>query len=228
MKVAQVLFLITIALTVDLCAQVTLPANSSQAEPSRAEIPKGTFLWSKKSISTGHDAGDLEGFVNRAVLYGGEIEEVNDEPEVPVYDGPAYIESDDRDEPEDDLQKPVEVLQTQADSDVPESSGPQVQEEGPDDGVDLRFTWTDKRFADAIDTRAGARGVMIYYADDTFYDIARLHAFVEEGRDLITSAGNIDADRIEVIFGGFRADPQVEYWIVPPGGKSPQPTPQER
>jgi hypothetical protein len=41
---------------------------------------------------------------------------------------------------------------------------------------------------------------------------------------LIDSRG-VDRQRLEVIDGGYREEPMMEFWIAPPGAKPPTPTP---
>ncbi len=93
---------------------------------------------------------------------------------------------------------------------------------------DLKFYWVNKKFPVEIAAKKGSNGVMIFYADDQYYDINKLQHFVDEGRDFLSAAGNLPAGRIQVLFGGYGANPYVEYYIVPKGSKPPEPNPEER
>jgi hypothetical protein len=73
-----------------------------------------------------------------------------------------------------------------------------------------------------------ATGVLIFYADDEYYDIQKVEQFVNEGRDNIAKESKIDPRSIKIIFGGYRNSMEAEFWIVPPKGKMPKPTPEER
>ena len=46
--------------------------------------------------------------------------------------------------------------------------------------------------------------------------------FVEEGRNRIAENSTLQGDRIQVVFAGYRAAPQVELWVVPRGGPIPE------
>lgn len=92
----------------------------------------------------------------------------------------------------------------------------------------IRYSWTNKRLGPAIAARKAGRGVMIFYADDEFYDIARLEVFILEGRDRIAKAAGIDPDLIEVVFGGYRARVSIDSWLITEGGRTPEPTPERR
>jgi hypothetical protein len=41
----------------------------------------------------------------------------------------------------------------------------------------------------------------------------------------LTNNRGIDASRIEVIDGGYREEPTIEFWVIPAGAKPPQPVP---
>ena len=91
-----------------------------------------------------------------------------------------------------------------------------------------RFQWANVGLAKHAATRKGSGGVIIFYADDQQYDIGKLTSFIERGRDLLVTHGEIDRGRITVVFGGYRDTPEVEFWFVPKNGKGPVPTPAER
>ena len=91
-----------------------------------------------------------------------------------------------------------------------------------------KFDWVNERFGEVINSRKGSSGVMIFYADDTYYDISKLQAHIEEGKRKIVEANKISAKRIRVVYGGYRSEVQTEYWIVPKRGENPMPTAEER
>ena len=43
--------------------------------------------------------------------------------------------------------------------------------------------------------------------------------------DYLTNSRGVEVPRIEVIDGGYREQPMMEFWIVPSGAKPPTPTP---
>jgi hypothetical protein len=43
--------------------------------------------------------------------------------------------------------------------------------------------------------------------------------------DYLTNSRGVEAARIEVIDGGYREEPTMEFWIAPPGAVRPTPTP---
>jgi hypothetical protein len=91
-----------------------------------------------------------------------------------------------------------------------------------------RFEWADVGLADLISARKGSTGVIIFYADDKRYDIAKIRSFIRVGRDLLARNGRVASSRITFVFGGYRDTPEVEFWFVPAKGKAPVPTPSER
>jgi len=92
----------------------------------------------------------------------------------------------------------------------------------------LKFSWAKKAFGDAVKASATNGGVIVLYADDNYYDAERLIGFIEEGRNRIAEASDIGGERIQVVFGGYRAVPQVELWVVPQGTPMPEFKPENR
>jgi hypothetical protein len=211
-----------------------VPPGAEAPEPSwtvaQAEIKRNqTFQWASGALPD----DNLEEFVNRAVLYRDDADTLY--LGEPVFDGPVKI----TDEP--DSVRPVLVEAAKADpperlilESEPNQSEmmPQIEisakiELTPEDLYEMRYGWVPPRFAAAIKDRPGARGVVILYADDQFYDIARLQTFVEAGLGRMSHMTAPETS-IEVSFGGYRPQPEVEYYVVPAGGAQPEPHPQSR
>ena len=94
--------------------------------------------------------------------------------------------------------------------------------------LESKFAWAKKGFGDALKSDVTLHGVIVLYADDQYYDSSGLMEFVERGRDTIAERSGLEGDRIQVVFGGYRSVPQVEYWIVPQGGSVPEFKPEDR
>lgn len=92
----------------------------------------------------------------------------------------------------------------------------------------LKFAWARKAFGDAVQANPTNTGVIVVYADENYFELERLIGYVEEGRDKIASASKIGGERLQVVFGGYRAAPQVEMWIIPQGGAMPEFKPEDR
>jgi len=90
-----------------------------------------------------------------------------------------------------------------------------------------RFDWV-AVIADDVAATADTTGVMIFYADDRRYDISRLTKFVAKARDRLIAEAKIKRTRLQVQFGGYREDAEVEYWLIPSSGTPPEPHPDER
>lgn len=50
-------------------------------------------------------------------------------------------------------------------------------------------------------------------------------ARIDQWTAYLTDSRGIDRQRLEVIDGGYREEPTIEYWIAPSGAKPPTPTP---
>jgi hypothetical protein len=98
----------------------------------------------------------------------------------------------------------------------------------PEEELALRFKWTEVGLAKFISTRKKATALIIFYADDQRYDIAKLKTHIEQGRQRVADEAKIKADRIKVEFGGYRNQPEIEFWFVPLKGKHPVAMPEER
>ena len=126
-----------------------------------------------------------------------------------------------------DQPQPETPVEEQNEDNAPAQQG----EESHVDGArldTLKFAWARPAFGDAIKADAANTGIIVVYADENYYELDRLIGYVEEGRDKIASASKIGGDRIQVVFGGYRAAPQVEMWVLPQGGAMPEFKPEER
>ena len=92
----------------------------------------------------------------------------------------------------------------------------------------LKYSWAKKAFGEAVKASPTSNGVIVLYADENYYDVERLMGLVEEGRNRIVENVAMPGDRIQVVFGGYRATPQVELWVVPQGGPMPEFKAEER
>lgn len=98
----------------------------------------------------------------------------------------------------------------------------------PDERDKLNYSWAKKKYGEALKKDETAQGVLVFYADENYYDIDKLTSFIEEGRDRIAGNAEIEAGRIQVVFGGYRGLAQIECWIVPQGQNMPELKPEKR
>jgi hypothetical protein len=137
----------------------------------------------------------------------------------PGYDSPDFGSSSQSVEPENPTDAKAQQSEEQ----------PEQQQNGFDEDTSTagasdtgKYLWAKKSFGEAVKSNPVAGGVIVLYADENFYDIGSLMRFIEEGRDRIVQGAEISGDRIQVVFGGYRGAPQVEYWIVPHGAPMPE------
>ncbi|MEP6847962.1 MAG: hypothetical protein ABI999_03835 [Acidobacteriota bacterium] len=182
-------------------------APSSSETVSKPKMPKRkTFLWGRSGIGFNDEGSDiLDEFILPEV-------KAKQDAEFPA---DSVVENDGNTEASNDA--PVEEV-----SDAPEPPF------SPEDIQDLRFLWANEKFGSEIVGRKEASGILIFYADDQYYDISRVRYFVEEGKSRIANSAKLDLSRIQVIYGGYRDFPEAEFWIVPPGGEIPLAKPDER
>lgn len=92
-----------------------------------------------------------------------------------------------------------------------------------------RYGWIHLGLASRLANReTTATGIIQFYADERIYDIPRLHDFVAEARKRLAKYGRIAESRFIVVYGGYRPDPEVEFWIVRAGSAPPPLRPNER
>jgi len=81
-----------------------------------------------------------------------------------------------------------------------------------------------EEFAEALFDHKDTRGYLIFYADPRKYDIKGLKDRFAEGIKVMDEAIR-ENGRIELIYGGNRDRPEVEYFVGPKGGLRPLPSP---
>jgi hypothetical protein len=116
-----------------------------------------------------------------------------------------------------------EIVETQeTDAEVPEN--PEDVETEPEE----LFAWTSDYFAKALKKDKSAKGRVIFYADETTYDLTKAREIVESGMSDLAQKSGVNLSRVKIVFGGYRELPEIEFWIIPRGSKKPKPTPQPR
>lgn len=181
--------------------EAALSANSGENTPAQTRLFQRETLTAARSTA-------LADFMLPEVRSRLDAEPVSQD-ELPVYDSLPEYSNDD----------PVDTSETV------------VGEDGatnPDELNKLNYSWAKKKYGEALKNDAAARGVLVLYADENYYDIGKLTNFVEDGRDRIASGSEIDAGRIQVVYGGYRGLAQIELWIVPQGQDMPELKPENR
>jgi len=191
-----------------------VPPGAIPPEPTETvpepKLPKGTFLWSESYLGGGDDE---ENYLYEFVLPDVKAKMAEEQRLADIQSAvDAGADSD-----------PADLVNQQD-----EPAEPDDEQLSPEEARDAKFDWVKEKFGAEIASRKNSQGVLLLYADDQHYDITKLRQFVGEGRDRLAAASKIDSSRIEVVFGGYRDIPTVEYYIVPKGGKSPEPKPGER
>ncbi len=105
---------------------------------------------------------------------------------------------------------------------------PQQEELSEEERFDLLFGWADVGIGELLKKQKNDNGLIIFYANDEYFDISKINALIQQARNLITNNAGIKSSRIKVQFGGYRSYPEVEFWVVSAKGKKPVPTPEER
>lgn len=196
------------------------PAGAEAPQPTdtvaKPTLPKGeTYLYDSNNVGYSYEGADdfLKDFVLPSVQ--AEIDEQNRLAE----------EEWKRENPETGESAETTVEETTEESAEEETSVEQPTQEEIDE---IKFSWTNARFGEVIKKQKGATGVIIFYADDAYYDANKLQNFIEEGRNRIAAEAKISPEKIQVIFGGYRNMVEADFWVVPKKGEFPTPTPEQR
>lgn len=191
------------------------------AEPT---LPEGeTYLYDSNSVGYAYDGAEdiLTEFILPSVQAA--IDEQN-----------RLAEEEWKRENPETVETPETVVEENTEQNAEPSTQESSEEEAPveeptqEEIDEIRFSWANANFAEVIKKQKGAGGVIIFYADDAYYDVNQLHNFIDEGRSRIAAEAKISPDRIRVIFGGYRNSVEAEFWLVPEKGEFPTPTPASR
>ena len=117
---------------------------------------------------------------------------------------------------------PAETSEPRADEQRQQHSSVAEDQHTAEGSSARKFLWVKKSFGDAIKAQPTNAGVIVLYADENYFDVNGLMSYVEEGRNLVAKKSGIETDRIQVVFGGYRATAQVELWVIPEGGPMPE------
>jgi hypothetical protein len=104
----------------------------------------------------------------------------------------------------------------------------EIESEAETEPQEEFFEWTSGYFAELLNNDKSVKGRVIFYLDETEYDLAKARAIVERGMRKSAKETETDLSRVKIIFGGYRESPEIEFWAVPRGAKKPKPTPQKR
>ncbi|MCD9187695.1 MAG: hypothetical protein LUM44_14845 [Pyrinomonadaceae bacterium] len=118
--------------------------------------------------------------------------------------------------------------ETNNDDSVPSGETEEEFKPTPEQIENAKFYWAKESFGEMIKRQKGSQGVIIFYADDQYYDLSKLQMRLEEGKKRIAERTEISSNNIQIIFGGYRNFMQLEFWIVPKNCKPPIPNPTER
>lgn len=104
----------------------------------------------------------------------------------------------------------------------------EVEKPTPQEIEEAKFFWVNEKFGAILKEQKDTKGVIIFYADDAYYEVGKLQNLIEEGKQKIAEANKISIDKIQVVYGGYRENVQAEFWIVPKKGEFPPPKPVEK
>lgn len=170
-----------------------------------------TFLYDKNNLWGGEEGNLLDEYILPDVKAKEEAEQL------------AYEQENQSEETIDETTTEIETAKVDEEVEEPEIEQPTAEEREA-----AKFYWTNEKFGELIKNQKDSHGVIIFYADDAYYDVGKLQSHFEEGKRRIAEAAKISASKIRVVFGGYRSGVEAEFWIVPKKGKSPKPTPEER
>ena len=83
-------------------------------------------------------------------------------------------------------------------------------------------------FAAVLKGNRAARGVVIFYIDEEEYDISKSQQIIADGLQKLAAKSEVDLSGVKIVFGGYRSENKIQFWIVPKDAKEPLPTPEQK
>lgn len=183
---------------------------------TKPKIPTDkTFLYDRSYLYGGEEGNLLDEFILPQVKAQEEAERLASEAEME-----AQIESEEINEEEINEETPDEPETLEEEFEIEQRTPEEIEAE--------KFSWANEKFGEIIKKQKDSSGAIIFYADDAYYDIGRLQIHIEDGKRRIAEAAKIPADKIQVLFGGYRNGIEVEFFIIPKNGEFPTLAPEER
>lgn len=185
-----------------------VPPDAVDPKPSRTvaepKIPENhSFLYDHKYFNT--DFGNLaEEFVLPSVREKeqAELDAINDSEEIET----------------EEIIEPV--------ADTEDVVGPDSRT--PEEIENEKFQWVSGAFEKFLNENPAYSGSVVFYADDQRYDIAQMQTFIAEGVARLQKSVTGRNVKIDIIFGGYHSQKEIEFWAIPPGGDAPTLTPEIR
>ena len=85
-----------------------------------------------------------------------------------------------------------------------------------------------KELAEVLGRDKTWRAFLIFYADENEYDSQKSRQIIESLLQPYVKTSSLDLSRVKIIFGGYRANPEIESWVVNKNGIEPEPMPDEK
>ena len=85
-----------------------------------------------------------------------------------------------------------------------------------------------KELAEVLSRDKTWRASLIFYADEDDYDIQKSRQIIESLLQPYVKTSSLDLSRVKIIFGGYRANPEIEVWVINKNGIEPEPMPDEK
>ncbi len=125
--------------------------------------------------------------------------------------------------PPQNLKYQLELLKTEG-FDFSEAKLKKGEDSEENEEVSEKDYYFDEILSDVLSKDESWHGVLIFYADDTEFDIniirEKIIKFLKEQKT--------DLNRLKIIYGGYRKNSEIESWLVPNNGFEPEAMPQEK
>lgn len=82
--------------------------------------------------------------------------------------------------------------------------------------------WTETFFGKLLKQESDLKGIIVFYADKDYFDIEKLTVMIKRGRKKVQVKYKLSPSKLQIFYGGFRNEPEIELWMMPKGGKFPE------
>lgn len=117
-----------------------------------------------------------------------------------------------------------EIIEPVADTEDVVEPDPRTPEEIENE----KFEWVSGAFGKFLKENPAHSGSVVFYADDQRYDIAQMQTFISAGVARLQKSVTGRTVKIDIIFGGYHTQKEIEFWAISPGGDAPILTPETR
>lgn len=88
--------------------------------------------------------------------------------------------------------------------------------------------WVSDFFVEKLKENKKLSGIIFFYVNPENYNLGIAEEILQKNLQDYKIKNKTDLERIRLVYGGYRENPEVEFWIVPENSPDPQPSPEKK